>query len=97
MLYTTFSSSENHYFGKEFLDYTIFYSVRTFASNRQHYFSKYWGDQCMGRPPTSIFWGGTVPSAPLRLRPCSAAVTAHLVRRTELHIRAMVAMTPRLV
>ena len=47
----------------------FFYSVRTFARVRQHYFSKYWGDGCMGRPPTWHFWG-TVPQAPLGLRLC---------------------------
>src|SRR6218665_1979035 len=35
-------------------------SFHTFAHIRQHYFSKYWGDECMVRPPTSNF-GGTVP------------------------------------
>jgi len=37
----------------------FFYSVRAFARIRQHYLPKYWGNQCMGRPPTSNF-GGTV-------------------------------------
>ena len=46
----------------------FFYSVRTFARIRQHYFSKYWGDQCIGRPPTPNF-GGTVPLSPPRFRP----------------------------
>ena len=50
---------------------TFFYSVHTFSRTRQHYFSKYWGDQCMGRPPTSNFWGGPSPSPPLGLRPCT--------------------------
>src|SRR6218665_985092 len=39
---------------------TFFYSVPTFTHLRQHYFSKYWGNQCMGRPPPQIFLG-TVP------------------------------------
>src|SRR6218665_508834 len=39
----------------------FFYSVRTFARIRKHYFSKYWGDQCMGRPPTSNFGGDRPP------------------------------------
>src|SRR6218665_3950058 len=53
MSYLTLSSQEKH----------RFYSVRTFTRIRQHYFSKYWGDQCMGRSPTSNF-GGTVPPVP---------------------------------
>jgi len=40
---------------------TFFYSVHTFTRIRQHYFSKYWGDQCMGRPPPQIFFGGGRP------------------------------------
>src|SRR6218665_2609915 len=43
---------------------TIFHSVHTFTHIRQHCFSKYWGDQCMGRPPTSIFFGGDRPPSP---------------------------------
>src|SRR6218665_325809 len=45
---------------------TIFHSVHTFTHIRQHYFSKYWGDQCMCRPPTSNFGGDRPPkvSAP---------------------------------
>src|SRR6218665_1425763 len=54
----TLSSQQNHFF----------YSFHTFAHIRQHYFSKYWGDGCMGRPPTSNF-GTTVPSVPPRFRP----------------------------
>src|SRR6218665_2271759 len=53
---------------KEFLDDTFFYSVRTFARIRQHYFSKYWGDECIGRPPPQIF-GDRSPSPLLGLRP----------------------------
>jgi len=53
-----------HYFKKEFLDDTYFYSVRAFVPIRQHYFSKYWGDQCMGRPHTSNFGGDRPPSPP---------------------------------
>ena len=41
----------------------LFYSFHTFAHIRQHYFSKYWGDECMGRPPPQIV-GGTVPQSP---------------------------------
>src|SRR6218665_3093528 len=48
-----FLRKKNHYFKKEFLNKTIFYSVHPFAHIRQHYFSKSWGDQCMGRPPIS--------------------------------------------
>src|SRR6218665_1940791 len=31
---------------------------------------KYWGDQCMGRPPLTSNFGGTVPPVPLGLRLC---------------------------
>src|SRR6218665_366856 len=48
---------------------TPFYFVRPFVRTPQHSSSKYWGDGCMGRPPTSNF-GGTVPQSPLGLRPC---------------------------
>ena len=61
-----FLHQKNHYFKKEFLD---IFPLCTFARIRQHYFSKYWGDQCMGRPPHLKF-GGTVPPVPLGLRPC---------------------------
>ena len=44
----------------------FFYSVWPFAPIPQHYFSKYWGDQCMGRPPPQILGG---PS-PIGLCPC---------------------------
>src|SRR6218665_1119782 len=56
-----FLHKKNHYFTKEFLDKSVFYSVRTFAHILQHYFSKYWGDQCMGRPRSSIFLWGPSP------------------------------------
>src|SRR6218665_1290090 len=58
MSYLTLSSQEKH----------LFYFVHTFTRIRQHYFSKYWGNQCMGRPPTSNF-RGTVPPVPPGLRP----------------------------
>src|SRR6218665_1844659 len=53
VVYMTISSQEKH----------NFHSVHAFTHIRQHYFSKYWGDQCMGGPPTSTF-GGTVPPSP---------------------------------
>src|SRR6218665_268484 len=59
-----FLHKKNHYFRKEFLNKTIFYSVHPFAHIRQHYFSKYWGDQCMGRPPPQILGGTVSPSSP---------------------------------
>src|SRR6218665_1840292 len=78
MSYTTLSTQEkqkNHYL-KKFLNKTIFYSVHPFAHIRQHYFSRYWGDQCMGRPPPQIWGtvptsnlGGTVPPVPPRSPP----------------------------
>ena len=40
---------------------------KLFSYIRQHYLSKYWGDGCMGRPPTSNLGG--VPPVPLGLRP----------------------------
>src|SRR6218665_1710398 len=56
--YTTLSSQEK----------PLFYSFHTFAHIQQHYFSKYWGDECMGRTPTSNF-GGPSPQFPLGFRP----------------------------
>src|SRR6218665_1190447 len=55
-----FLNKNNHYFRKEFLGDTFFYSVRTFARIQQHYFSKYWGDRC-----TSNLLGGPSPQPPL--------------------------------
>ena len=43
---------------------TIFHSVHTFTHIRQHYFSKYWGDQCVGRPPHLTFFWGPSPIPP---------------------------------
>src|SRR6218665_1113038 len=64
-----FLPKKNHYFRKEFLDDTYFYSVRTFALIRQHYFSKYWGEtDAWAVHPTSNF-GGIVPPVPLGFRP----------------------------
>ena len=60
-----FLHKKSHYFRKEFI---FFYSVQAFAPIPQHCFSKYWGDQCMGRPPTSNF-GGTVLPVPPRSPP----------------------------
>src|SRR6218665_2488838 len=59
-----FLPRKNHYFRKELLNKTIFYSVHPFAHIRQHYFSKYWGNQCMGRPPHLKFFGGPSPQSP---------------------------------
>ena len=50
----------------------FFYSVRAFAHIRQHYFSKYWGEQCMGCPPTSNFWG--TPQVPPRSPPLNTCI-----------------------
>src|SRR6218665_3050923 len=76
-----FLHKKNHYFIKEFLHKTIFYSVHPFARIRQHYFSKYWGGPMHGPSPTSNFWGDRPPRSPfllvmvlpgvLRLRPSS--------------------------
>src|SRR6218665_1022981 len=60
-----FLHQKNHYFRKEFVDKTIFYSVRTFARIQQHYFSKYWGTNAWA-VPLKFFLGG--PS-PVGLRP----------------------------
>src|SRR6218665_893824 len=54
MSYLTLSSQEKH----------LFYSVNTFTRIRQHYFFKYWGDQCIGRTPTSNFGRDRPPSPP---------------------------------
>src|SRR6218665_2819226 len=40
---------------------------------RQHYFLKYWGDQCMGCPPTANFGGGRPPRPPPRSPPLTVA------------------------
>src|SRR6218665_3991577 len=58
-----FLHKKNHYFRKEFLDKTIFYSAHPFARIRQHYLSKYWGTNAWAVPPPQIF-GGTVPQSP---------------------------------
>src|SRR6218665_949963 len=58
-----FLHQKNHYFRKEFLDKTFFYSVRTFARIRQHYFSKYWGTNAWAVPHLK-FWGDRPPSSP---------------------------------
>src|SRR6218665_934027 len=61
-----FLHKKNHYFRKEFLDKTIFYSVRTFARIRQHYvyFSKYWGTNAWAVPPPQILGGPSPPRSP---------------------------------
>src|SRR6218665_2873382 len=63
MSYMTLSSQKYPLSTKHSLTTPIFYSFQTFAPIPQHYFSKYWGDQCMGRPPNSNF-GGPSPSPP---------------------------------
>src|SRR6218665_318184 len=69
---TTLSSQEKPLFQKrQFLDKTIFYSVRTFAHIRQHYFSKYWGTNAWAVPPPQIFFGGDRPPVPPRSPPLS--------------------------
>ena len=57
----------NHYFRKEFLYDTFFYSVRTFARIRQH-FSRYWGADAWAVSPPQIF-GEPSSQFPLGLRP----------------------------
>ena len=61
--------TNNHYFGKEFLYDTFFYSVRAFPRIRQHYFSKYWGTNAWAVPHLK-FLGETSPQSPLGFRPC---------------------------
>src|SRR6218665_3045631 len=53
MSYMTLSSQEKH----------LFYSVHTFARIHNTTSQNIRGDGCMGRPPTSNFWG-TVPQHP---------------------------------
>src|SRR6218665_2336137 len=69
---------------------TPFNSVPTFARIRQHYFSKYWGDGCMGRPPTSNFWGDRPPSPfprspPLTVRHDLTSFNAPIQAHTSTH------------
>src|SRR6218665_3426514 len=69
MSYMTFPHKNNHYFRKEFLYDTFFYSVRIFARMRQlTLLLQILGGRMHGPSPTSNF-GGTVPPAPLGLRP----------------------------
>ena len=58
-------------------------SVHTFTRIQQHYvyFSKYWGDQCMGRPPPQIFWGR--PPVPPRSLPLWVGVVLREQPPTE--------------
>src|SRR6218665_2534623 len=72
VVYMTLSSQEKH----------NFHSVHAFTHIRQHYFSKYWGDQCMGGPPTSTFGGDRPPQSPPRSPPLS-------VQNTIIHFRAI--------
>src|SRR6218665_1384900 len=61
VVYHPISSPEKPLFHKRI---PSFLYVCTFARIGQYYFSKYLGDQCMGRPPTSNFWGDRPPSPP---------------------------------
>src|SRR6218665_2855865 len=62
---TLFLHKKKHYFRKEFLDDTFFYSVRTFARIRQHYFSKYLGGtDAWTVPPPQILGGPSLPIPP---------------------------------
>src|SRR6218665_3289932 len=72
MSYITLSSQKNTISEKNSFMTPFFYSVRTFARIRQHYFSKYWGDQCMGRPPPEIL--GDRPPSPPRSPPLSGRI-----------------------
>src|SRR6218665_3545025 len=63
-----FLGNKNHYFRKEFLNKTIFYSVHPFAHIRQRYFSKYWGTNAWAVLPPQILGGPSPPrSPPLRV------------------------------
>ena len=63
---------------------TIFHSVHAFTHIRQHYFSKYWGDQCMGGPPTSNF-EGIVPPVPPRSPPLPGTIGSRSVGSWKAH------------
>ena len=43
---------------------TVFTLFMLLRASVKHYFSKYWGDGCMGRPSTSIFFGAVPPVPP---------------------------------
>src|SRR6218665_2957520 len=57
VIYDPFFTTKSPLSTKNSLTTPIFFSLQAFAPIPQHYFSKYWGDQCMGRPPTSNFGG----------------------------------------
>src|SRR6218665_3857413 len=65
VVYDPFFTTKSSLSTKNSLTTPIFYSVQAFAPMPQHYFSKYWGDQCIGRPPPQIFvWGAVSPVPP---------------------------------
>src|SRR6218665_2607723 len=64
IVYDPFYARKPTFSKKNSLIKPFFNSVHPFAHIQQHYFSKYWGDQCMGRPPPQIFLGGPSPSPP---------------------------------
>ena len=59
---------------------TFLNSFYTFAHIWLQHFSKYWGDECMGRPPPETL--GAVPPVPLGFRPwIHVYLTKHSYRR----------------
>src|SRR6218665_2107367 len=64
-MFTMLNVVYDHFLTRKTQFFTLFMFSRTSDNTAS---LKYWGDQCMGGPPTSNF-GGTVPPVPLGLRP----------------------------
>src|SRR6218665_1532371 len=79
MSYTTLSSPENHYFRKEFLDNTIFFTLFVLSRASDNTTSLNIGRPMHGPSPHLKFWGDRPPS-PLGLRPCACVWVCLCVR-----------------
>jgi len=67
-IYCSLFLTKKRLFNQNNSSFTSFFLLEhSHASN--NCFSKYWGDKCMGRPPTSNFLGDRPPGHPLGLRP----------------------------